>query len=192
MYIIGEIKEKIMILNKKGLAVLPLAALLFTSCAKSVSYEQAVKFVDETYKPGEVATPTKAYEEFQGKAHNDTEKEMIKKMAAAIGFELDDNLYGKLDLPLEEMSSLTSGELYKAPDEPYPDTKYEFTYKIKGKSFFQSMHAISETKEGKIETTWSNDYNDKGFETKRLSQLITKSAANDVDFTTTQTWYFTY
>lgn len=64
-----------MILNKKGLAVLPLVALLFTSCNswKSVDYNAAKKFIDTNYKLDGALTklPKKVHEKFNGTANND-------------------------------------------------------------------------------------------------------------------------
>lgn len=74
-----------MILNKKGLMMLPLVALLFTSCSpwKGVDYKTAKEFIDTNYRlDGATAKlPTKVHETFKCNAVDENSADAVVGIA---------------------------------------------------------------------------------------------------------------
>lgn len=184
-----------MILNKKGLAVLPLVALLFTSCAKNVSYEEACKFVRENYTETTPKTPKSGTFEFQGRATDEETKALVIAMVEAasktlqIEIKLDNNLHAKVDITPYALSPLSEAGIVHPLD---GQKGVDFTYTIKGKNFTQSTHAKSNDSStgGKVETWISQDYNDKGFLTKSYAKEVMKQDKQEVGMEQTTRWVF--
>ncbi len=175
--------------------MLPLAALLFaTGCGKNVSYEEACKFVKETYADKTAQTSKGGTFEFQGKANDPTTKEAIKQMLERlieelkIEVKLDDNLHAKADLDPTEIDVLTVDGVFPILD----GTDAQTTYTIKGKSFTQSMHEKgADSSTGiQMEAWLTEDYNDNGLLTKEYAKELMKQNNQEVSFEATVCWVF--
>lgn len=170
-----------MILNKKGLAVLPLVALLFSCGGKSISYDEAVKFIDANYTSTEEKIPTKLVVEFSGTGADDISKKYVKYNAKQyFGLELDNNLHYKGEMSAEgrSLSPLKSNQLPK--DNPEVGTKV--TYSLNGKSLMVVTKLAIDVREP-IATFYEmisdTTYNDQGYPIKNYEKITQKGPVDD-------------
>lgn len=172
-----------MILNKKGLAVLPLAALLFTSCSKSMSFDQAVEFVKTNYTSTEQKTPKKTVLDVVGTASNDEAKAFLKQMYPS----LDDNLkYHE-----EKTEGLYPMSVLKAEDlDYYKEYGDAAIFSAKGKQLTITVDIKATV--GKVESgeKYMNLYNDNGYLTK--GEMSGSYKDPTMSYTLTQTMVYEY
>lgn len=117
-----------MILNKKGLAVLPLVALLFSCGAKAISYKDALNFIKDNYKATEPKTSNSGHLKIEGKADDEaSKKDLIAHIKEEFGIELKDDLKANQDY--EEEISMQPLNTEMAEKQLTDD----FEYSLKGK-----------------------------------------------------------
>lgn len=171
-----------MILNKKGLAVLPLVALLFTSCGqKNIGFDAAVKFAEENYTATEPITPTKGARDAKGDASNDEIRKELKEE-----YHLDDNLQLHEDITdLEPIVPITADDI-----KLYEKQKDLAEFYLNGKNLtikIESKMSIG-TEEGVFRTTTT--YNEKGYLLKTELFESGKTTAGSMSITTSLTYTY--
>ena len=171
---------------RKNLLVLPLTMLLLTSCgASSISYEDAVKFVNDNYTATEAKTPKKGITKCQGYASNDASKAAMADNLKMIGITLNENNHyeneeteGLLPIPV-----LKSEQLPKAKDETTTST-----YQVKGKQLIVVQHTKMQFDHSVTETTSESYFNDQGYQYKQNFVFGYKDDVDDkniIDFSYT-------
>ncbi|MCQ2796590.1 MAG: hypothetical protein MJ213_04775 [Bacilli bacterium] len=177
-----------MILNKKGFMMLPLAALLFTSCNswKGIDYEAAKNFIDTNYKlDGATAKlPAKVHEEFNATA-NDVLSCSYEVIMAMSYFYSTNVVLNKLEFTEEAPFKCHYKDDYVPSPEEFTDPKLlpiasdstaevsdvlmqsdeklglTVTYQTNGKKFKQNMSG--KMYDGLVNATQSFTYNDEGY-----------------------------
>lgn len=173
-----------MILNKKGLMMLPLVALLFTSCSpwKGVDYKTAKEFIDTNYKlDGATAKlPTKVHEKFNATAADEASASYVfgtamlyfYSMTTMLSLEWSetapykcdyDKDYEPKDLADPKLLPIVSGGFsLLATDYLYEsdvEAGYTVTYQTNGKKFKQNLSG----QDGPMKMNQSITYNDEGY-----------------------------
>lgn len=127
-------------LSKKGLLALPLAALLFTSCAKSINYDEALQFVKDNFTAKEVKSATSIVYAGKGTAKDDESKKALQQHVLNYWhITLDDSLVynhedkNPKDVPVSFVTAESFEKAYKDND------SVEFSRKGKELSIIESI-----------------------------------------------------
>lgn len=150
-------------------------ALLFTSCAKTITKQEAIDFVKANYTSTEEKTPTRKVGEFSGRANTEESKALIVMFAKAFGFlkVTPDDLNEKIDTT----EGLTPELVVNAKTiEQMPD---DAEFKLKGKELIVTA---KESKDG-IDIKATRTFTSEGYPGSTSGEGSGKGEGVDFSFT---------